>query len=149
MNWMLNSKKDERKALLRLGVSWQGLCTIKEGRLLSCLLTSLWPSPPNLPPLHIGGGYRRSPITTLEASFRSIPVAATPHQSVMAQPSSLAATDSPGSHIRNYISTLVRRAGAYVPRFAPSFLCRAWRKLQGLTRSTTLIHRHWGERRVW
>jgi hypothetical protein len=54
MNWMLNYKKDERKALLRLGVSWQGLCTIKEGRLLSSLLTSLWPSPPNLPPLHIG-----------------------------------------------------------------------------------------------
>ncbi|KAL5078976.1 hypothetical protein RYX36_007397, partial [Vicia faba] len=91
---------------------------------------------------------RRSPRTTLEASFRSIPVAATPHQSVMARPSSLASTDSPGSHIRNYISTLVRRARAYVPRFAPSFLCRAWRKLQGLTRSTTLIHRHWGERRV-
>ncbi|KAK7375966.1 hypothetical protein VNO78_35282 [Psophocarpus tetragonolobus] len=63
----------------------------------------------------------------------------------------LAATDSPGSLAWNYISTLVRRAGAYVPRFAPSFLCRAWRKLQGLTRSTTLIHRHWGyslERRV-
>jgi hypothetical protein len=40
-----------------------------------------------------------SSITTLEASFRSIPVAATPHQSVMAWPSSLAATDSPDSHI--------------------------------------------------
>ncbi|KAL5073399.1 hypothetical protein RYX36_012383, partial [Vicia faba] len=56
---------------------------------------------------------RRSPRTTLEASFRSIPVAAMPHQSVMARPSSLEATNSPGSHIRNYISTLVRRAGAY------------------------------------
>ncbi|KAK7389363.1 hypothetical protein VNO78_24323 [Psophocarpus tetragonolobus] len=63
----------------------------------------------------------------------------------------LAAMDSPGSLAWNYISTLVRRAGVYVPRFAPSFLCQAWRKLQGLTRSTTLIHRHWGyslERKV-
>ncbi|KAL5075300.1 hypothetical protein RYX36_014284 [Vicia faba] len=54
--------------------------------------------------------YKISPKTTLEASFRLNPFTAMPHQSVMTRPSSLAATDSPGSHIRNYISTLVRRA---------------------------------------
>ncbi|KAM7469542.1 hypothetical protein LguiA_007725 [Lonicera macranthoides] len=46
-----------------------------------------------------GPRYRRSPGTTLEASFSSIPLATMPHQFAMARLSSLATTDSQGSHI--------------------------------------------------
>ena len=97
MNWTLNYQKDERKVLLLLDVSWQELCTIKEGQLLSGLLTSL----------HIGAV--RSPRTTFEALFRSILVPATPHQFVMARPSAM---DSLGNHIcvelHQYISQMSR-----------------------------------------